>query len=108
MSFEHLKAGDKVIVCGTNRNYLHKVERMTATQIIVSDGSRYRRTTGNRIGGNTWHFAYLIEHTEAEEQKIMQIEHRAKLLGQVCDINWRKCSIDQLERIVAIYNEGNE
>lgn len=107
MSFEHLKAGDKVIVRG-HRDYLRKVERVTATQIIDDNGSRFRRKDGGMVGYNGWHSSRLIEYSEAEEQKIVQKEHRSRLLYKISVFDLTRCSIDQLERIVAIYNEGKE
>lgn len=55
---EDIKAGDKVLFCS---KYGHKrvetVERITKTQIILQDGTRYTRTWGERIGekADRWH-----------------------------------------------------
>ena len=57
MNLEELKTGDKVIYIGGRGAYsyelIKEVSRVTKTQIVTTDGKRFRKTDGTAIGGNS-------------------------------------------------------
>jgi hypothetical protein len=63
MKYDHtkLKAGDPVVYGGQHGGWgygqfvIHKtkVERLTATQIIMEDGARFRRSDGRKVGSDS-------------------------------------------------------
>ena len=61
-----LSAGDEVYVAGEYGNVgtIQRVERITATQIIVG-ANRYRRTNGYEVGGGVWRSGGIAILTDA-------------------------------------------
>ncbi len=56
-----LKAGDEVIAHGSGfagKAKIATVDRVTPTQIVV-DGVRFRRTSGQQVTKDAWHWSYL-------------------------------------------------
>lgn len=58
---DNLKVGDPVIVKGNGEPLLRLVERLTATMVVTTSGSRFRRNTGYRVGDDPWHFTWIEE-----------------------------------------------
>lgn len=72
-----IKAGDKVLLTLRHgHKSVETVERVTKTQIILQDGTRYTRTRGERIGqtAHMWHGKDTIR--VADEADLRQ--HRRK------------------------------
>lgn len=69
------KAGDELILHqwgGMDGSYsLEKVERVTATQIVLTTGGKYRRSDGREVGGryNGWNGASLLARTPENMRK---------------------------------------
>lgn len=80
---QDLLVGDRVIVNGGGgwgaANKLTRVARLTKTQIIVTDGSRFKRRNGRAVGdaGRGYH-AMLLE--EATEERVRRIKECAQVL----------------------------
>jgi hypothetical protein len=85
-----LKAGDDVI-CSVpfGGDSIRKVQRRTATQIIVVVGknivnediiSRYRSKTGLSVGGDTWSGSWLLEPTQ-ERRNVIQSKRMNTLIS---------------------------
>ena len=76
---EHLKPGDQVISGSRNHDQLSTVERVTKTQVILPDGSRYRRLDGGLVGGNAWNFSYIRDATDEDRARILYREAVAEV-----------------------------
>ncbi len=74
---ESLKAGDVVVLDGYGQS-LARIERTTATMIVVGD-SKYQRRTGRRISDDRWHSTYLREATPERRLKIKR-ESKVEML----------------------------
>jgi hypothetical protein len=64
---DNLAVGDKVCYdCGMmGRDFaIGTVERLTKTQVIVNNGSKYRRSNGERFGGSAWDIQSIREPTK--------------------------------------------
>lgn len=85
---EALKPGDEVFV----EDSLRRVDRLTATQIIIG-GSRFSRSTGRRIGSSGWRSTCLCEPTPERRREARAAQLRqwarysapAELLGLTPD-----------------------
>ena len=69
-NMEHITPGDQVVVGTRLNDRLATVERVTKTQIILPDGSRYRRTDGNAVGRNEFNINYIREATDQDRTRI--------------------------------------
>lgn len=72
-NMEHIKPGDRVLVKTRTFDSIAEVERVTKTQIIVRNGTRYRRTDGAKIGRDAWSVGYIDNLTEDD---ILRITYR--------------------------------
>lgn len=72
-SMEHIKPGDRVRVGNGLTDSIGTVERTTKTQIILRDGTRYRRKDGEEVGRDTWSSSYIEELTE---EALLRITYR--------------------------------
>ena len=97
-----LKPGDKVIVQHRSRETIGIVAKVTPTGIVkLEDGSQFNKG-GSERGADVWNHRWLHELTD---EKRAEFEHR-DLAQRVGEIDWSKCSADQLRRIKAITEEG--
>jgi len=80
---ELLKAGDKVVVAygwGMRANHqIENVERTTATQIVLPNGQKYRRSDGRKKGNRNWQSCRLVEATDELIAEIDDINRRSSL-----------------------------
>ena len=70
---EHIKPGDRVRVADLSTDYIATVKRITKTQVILANGTRYRRRDGIEIGRDTWSAGYIDDITEDD---ILRITYR--------------------------------
>lgn len=103
---KELKAGDKVIVSNRYGSTVMDVEKVTATQIVVKDGRRWRKD-GRLVGRGTWDTDSLKEATPEAVAVVESYLRREKLIGIMETRDWRKIPLDKLERIAAILNESD-
>lgn len=95
-----LEPGDKVIVRSRYGNDPESVKRVTKTQIILSNGTKFRRTTGWKIPSDTWNSSYLFQATPELIARIEEARHRSTLLNKIAPSILKKLPTDQLEQIV--------
>lgn len=71
-TMEHIKHGDQVIVSTTASvsDRLTTVDRVTKTQIIVSNGMRYRRSDGYAVNRGRYDTAYIRDATDEDRTRI--------------------------------------
>ena len=73
-----IKAGDKVLLTLRHgHKSVETVERVTKTQIILQDGTRYTRTWGERIGQSAvqWHGKDIIRVADEADLRRHWREH---------------------------------
>jgi hypothetical protein len=97
----NLKKDDKVIM----KSHYHldeicKVERITKTLIITSNG-RFSKTTLKNTGQrDTWNYTpCLIEYTKEKEEKLQNIKSKNELCTEIEAIKWEKFTLIGLQRI---------
>lgn len=107
---EALAVGDTVGVA--NRHdagaTLLKVTKRTATQVVLSDGSRWNKR-GTEIGdGSKWYRRYLMTSKEAEERISDYAETRehASLASRLEKFRFRDLDIDTLKKLCKILEEA--
>lgn len=90
-----LKAGDEVAIfaAGYGRTHeLAKVDRVTATQVVIGIG-RYRRSDGRKIGtSGRWTSAWLRELTP----QIRAECYERKIRADIARIQWDKVPLANL------------
>ena len=98
-----LKPGDKVAKSRGNwsRSYdIATVERLTATQITLSNGRKYRRDSGYEIGGAGYARSYLTEITP----EILSINELVKLRSWLDGLSSSKLELPALRALKAAYD----
>jgi len=96
-----LKAGDDVLIRGSRElsaQRIAKVDRTTATQVIVGN-ARYRRKDGFQMGlENSWYSVWLAPVTQ-EVRDALRCESMAKYINRA-DLSHLR--LDQLTAIMKI------
>lgn len=97
---EGLKAGDEVVVSHGYHSVgrLEKVERVTATQIVISDSLRFRRDGGRKVGGSESYTRTAIEEATPEARAEIR---REALRNRMSLVKWEKVSLETLEKVAA-------
>jgi len=103
---EDLKAGDTVIIDSGVRYIPHSiatVEKVTATQIVLDDNCRYRKSDGRRMGElGSWVRKRLLEADPGKVRNIMRRELAAELT------NLSGLTLEQLQLIRVWVNDAKE
>ena len=101
LDIKALKVGDEVgmISSFSNRAKICKVEKTTATQVVV-DGKRFNHN--NRcIGENcsTYYRSYLISAQDAHQRNAYEDaeQHRKAMAEELSAHRWRNMSIEELQ-----------
>ena len=108
-----LKVGDSVGVSNRHNDgcSILQVAKRTATQVILSDGSRWNKY-GRNIGVKGSLFGRSLLLTVADAKDRIAEYHkeiaRAKLVNQFRAIEWRELSDGQLLRIIEIAQEKSK
>lgn len=77
-----LKVGDTVLVCKRYGTTPTKVDRITATQIILGE-LRFKKSTGKLITSDQWSTIHIQQATPERTQALADEAKRAKLLAEV-------------------------
>jgi hypothetical protein len=105
---QNLKAGDRVAV---SRNWgrgpeIRKVSRTTKAQIFI-DGSAFWKKDGWSVGSSSgWHGKFLIQVTPKLELEIIEENKRAKALNLARNCDTSALSMDKVEALIALLDEG--
>lgn len=91
-----LKAGDTVYFGDYDSGRLCRVDRVTATQVIIGE-LRFRRSDGRRVGADTWDRIRLLEATP---ERIAAIR-RAALVMRIRRVSWKDQPDDVLSAVAA-------
>jgi len=101
-----IKVGNYVIISGggfSQYDWVSKVDRLTKTQIIVSNSAtRFRRNSGSSIGNNGYYSNYLREADDDSIKKITEANERRKYVDFLDRFNFKNKSLETLRVIYKI------
>ena len=80
------------------------VVKLTKTQIVLLDGTRYRRSDGGKVGGSYFDKLYGPSRPEELQQVADEREHR-RLAAQLDVVAWQRFPKDKLEAVLKIIKE---
>ena len=94
-----LKEGDRVVVSGGYHYHLEKIERLTKTQFVLTNGTRYRRKDGWRVGDHGGYSrAHLVEATEDRVNEIRQ----TNLAYKLGNVKWKEVPLDTMLAVLEL------
>ena len=96
-----LIAGDEVLVTGTFRRRIAKVDKVTKTQIVV-DNARFRRDSGWQCGSDRWNVTRISVPTEKEISDIEEEDLRKALIYVISSFDFKRLSTDELKQVYNI------
>lgn len=96
-----LVAGDDVIVIGTFRRRIAKVDKVTKTKIII-DNARFRRDSGWQCGSDRWNIRRISVPTEKEISDIKEENLRKILIHTISSFNFERLSTNELKQVYNI------
>ena len=100
---ESLKVGDEVIVTSRDSHSIESVTEITNTQIVTTHGI-FDKDTGISVSQKIWGESYIRPATD----ELKQIINKTILVSKLSNFNYRNLSVDQLERIKSIIDEGKQ
>lgn len=83
------------------------VSKVTATQVVLNDGSRWLKR-GRRVGAGTWAREWATPWDEEEHQKLLREAKLRQLRREVDAQSTSSLTADQCQRILAIYKEAEK
>lgn len=86
-NMEHIKPGDRVLAGHHPSDKIATVERVTKTQIILRNGSRYRREDGREMGRDIWSRGYVHDITEDDILRITYRKAASKVIAALSTRN---------------------
>lgn len=100
-----LNVGDQVIITERgDSKHIARVERVTKST-VTAGGIRFRRETGDRIGGSSWDSCEIIEATPERLQRFRQLVARRRAIVDIRTATDRlfktKLPTDVLQQIAA-------
>ena len=98
--------GDKILYYTPMVEYLYYVKRLTKTQIILNDYSRYNRQTGNPIGAGDFNRVRIRIATEEDEKRLRENTKRNYIRRKIEKIDYKTISLETLEAIDWALKEG--
>ena len=97
---ESLRRGDEVIVTTASENRVLKVQRVTATQIVV-EGSNYTKSRGRRVGGSEFWRAHIRQPTKERRVKAERDQFRKQAIARLRSVKWSEHSGETLRAVLA-------
>lgn len=98
---KNLIAGDEVLVTGTFRRRIAKVDKVTKTQIVV-DNARFRRDSGWQCGSDRWNVTRISVPTKKEISDIEEEDLRKALIYVISSFDFKRLSTDELKQVYNI------
>ena len=93
-----LQPGDQVVVCGRWDNKICTVERLTKTQIVLKNGSKFRKFGGSLVGKDSFNFSYL---RSPSEQRVNDIMHH-NACDKISKVKWKALDLETLNKVLEI------
>ena len=107
MEREAIKVGDAIGISEQYRSAVLKVTKRTATQIVLSDGSRWSLSRGRKVGASTWDYSSLVSEKDARAriEELKNENEKRKAHNRLREYAWRDLSLDQLMKFTALLDE---
>jgi len=107
MNLNDVKAGDVLIRNNMRNRQPVKVGRTTKTQIILSNGYRYRKSSGFRVGpADRYHRSLVTIPRKGEIEQIERDIQHSNLVYKIDQLADRRAlkllSLEQLQRIMSL------
>lgn len=107
---KNLKVGDEVAACSSAHGWSHcynffKVSRMTPTQIILGNTTKYRRKDGIRIGDDSYTRNVLVRPTDELKAQIATERRYLTAFNKFNNLTGdrnNKYTVEQLEAVIDI------
>jgi hypothetical protein len=80
------------------------VKKLTKTQIVLLDGTRYRRSDGGKVGGSFYDKLHGPSRPEELQKAADEREHRW-LAAQLDGVKWKNIVKEKLEAVLKIIKE---
>lgn len=82
---------------------IRRIARTTPTQIVLEDGSKYRRADGDQVGAGDRYFSNRIRQgTNEELQAIAAEAKRVRYAKSLAHRNWLNLPLSVLEQVNAV------
>ena len=97
---ENLKVGDLVVVKGniTDIKTLSKIDRVTKTLIVIGY-RRFRRSDGQLVGRDDWHYANIRPATDEDIERIKKDREKRELVKHLNGVVWYNLPLESLTHI---------
>lgn len=104
-----VKVGDKLLVTShMGRSHVEVVAKVLKHYILSDKGIKYRKSSGDKIGGDGWYFSFARPITEEElaerRKKALEEQYINGLVCEISKVNFKTLSREKLEKIVSIIN----
>ena len=93
-ALDGVKVGDELI-CSTTHSHdiIIKVEKVTKTMVVCTNGSRFKLSNGCAVNGDTWIRSFVRKPKDADEVKMIKDE-----LLAIRYVNGIKDNVDAIAR----------
>ena len=99
-SLENVKVGDVVIEHCRWENVIATVKKVTATQIVIKGGDRYRKKDGHMVGGNGgWWVRYISVPKEGEVEALKRQKFIEDVVSEMKKRTARDVTYEQAVKI---------
>ena len=108
---DNVKVGDVVLYSDRYRRQLVTVTSVTKQHFCISGGpTKYRKISGRAVGASQWDTACICVPTPEQIAEVYEAEKRSRLYYKLGKVYERRAQLSehQIERILAIANEGME
>ena len=95
---DSLKPGDRVIISGRWQDGISTVDRLTKTQILLKNGSRYRKKDGGLVGADSYNSSQLYSPSE---KRVNDIRHR-KACEKIDKMAWKMLTLETLTKVLEL------
>jgi hypothetical protein len=116
---DSLKVGDEVVLKtssamrGSTTDALVEVTRLTATQVVLKGGARFRKRDGEDVGADTFTYRRIHPATPRAAALIREAAKRRNLVERIARAtdrgsSWGWLPTDDLESIVSILDNARQ
>lgn len=106
---ESVKAGDVALLSGGSWGVvleLVRVERLTATQVVLANGERFRRSDGRAVRRSGFSTRRMIEPTPERIAQAQEEQRRNRALAKIRGVVWKDLGTDTLTAIASLLEEN--
>lgn len=100
---DSLKPGDEVYVSKSHGpGRIAKVERTTATRIVLENGTAVMKRNGKVVGCSDWDIFFIYEPTEKHRMDIRIVEAVGRIVRKCGEHQLKRMPIETLEAIAGM------